>query len=83
MGAQTLYAQLKNNLWLLENRSRIMDSYINEPEKWLGTRPVYTEKSKAPLLELIEETKAAIKGIEEYKASKHTKNEQNGTDKRG
>lgn len=75
MGAQTLYAQLKNNLWLLENRSRMMDSYINEPERWLGTKPVYTEESKGPLLELIEETKAAIKGIEDYKASKKIKNE--------
>jgi len=66
--AKSLYQQLTTSLMLLEQRKMMIPRYINQPG-WLGKNH-YSMDMIPPIEKQIEELKAAIRGIEEWRKSK-------------
>lgn len=63
---KSLYSNLVKALEILEHRKLMIPRYCDQSYKWLGNNP-YTLDMIPRLNKQIEETKAAIKGINRWK----------------
>ena len=68
MSKKTLYQQLKLSLRLLQHRKMMIPRYVNQPY-FLGENH-YSMDMIPPLEKQIEEMKAAIRGIEQWRKEK-------------
>lgn len=64
----SLRTELHNRLLQLENRVMMIPRYVKNNKAWSGKNH-YTMAMIPPLEKQIEETKAAIKGIDEWRQS--------------
>lgn len=69
---KTLHAQLCENVALLEHRVMMIPRYCDQSYHWNGHNH-YTMDMIPPIQQQIEETKAAIAGIEQWRKSKRKK----------